>query len=303
MRYGCLVFLCIFFVPLDSFAELVDETAAQLMVLNKKNSLQQRINLSSAALLGSPYQADALGEGWTGKYNKNPLYRFDRFDCETYVDTVIAVALAKDFFDFKKKINRIRYQRGQIGFVQRNHFPSADWIPNNKRNGYIQELTYAIGGPQTKIATALIDRRNWYRRFSINRIQIPYLSTAEKKTLLTQLKEEGMKWANSAKVSIAYIPVVALFQNPQLMRRIPTGSLIFLVGHDDYLTSRIGTQMNVLHMGFAIWEQGQLYLRMASSRVERVLDIRLQNYLKTYQALNILRGISVWTIRDQQKPS
>ncbi len=74
--------------------------------------------------------------------------------------------------------------------------------------------------------------------------------------------------------------------------------MIFLVGQDDYLTSRIGTQMNVLHMGFAIWDNGQLYLRMASSRAERVLDVRLQDYLKTYLALGTLRGISVWAIKE-----
>lgn len=89
-----------------------------------------------------------------------------------------------------------------------------------------------------------------------------------------------------------------VLQDSALRERIPTGSLIFLVGHDDYLTYQIGTPMNVLHMGFAIWNNGQLYLRMASSRAERVLDVRLQDYLRTYLALDTLKGISVWSVKE-----
>ena len=265
-------------------------------------SIQRRIELASAALLGASYQAGALGEGSSGEYDRNPLYRFDHFDCETYVDTVVALALATSFLDFKKKLNQIRYKQANINFLQRNHFPSADWIPNNKKNGNIQELTYRIAGQKTRIATALIRRRNWYQHLTIERIQIPYLSLLEKKIYLDELRKEGERLPRSEKVSIAYIPVSEVLQNTALRKRIPTGSLIFLVGHDDYLTYRIGTQMNVLHMGFAIWDNGQLYLRMASSRAERVLDVRLQDYLKTYLALDTLRGISVWAIKEASKP-
>jgi hypothetical protein len=301
--YRCLIFLCLVFVSLDSFAEFQfsDQAASQLIFSNQERSLQQRVELASAALLGAAYQAGALGEGLSGEYDRNPLYRFDRFDCETYVDTVFALALTTNFFDFKKKLNQIRYKQANVDFFQRNHFPSADWIPNNKKNGIIQELTYRIAGQKTKIATSLIRRRSWYQHLTIDRIQIPYLSPLEKKIYLDELRKRGEKLFGSERVSIAYIPLSEVLQNTQLRKRIPTASLIFLVGKDDYLTSRIGTQMNVLHMGFAIWDNGQLYLRMASSRAERVLDVRLQDYLKTYLALGTLRGISVWGIKEVSK--
>ncbi|MES2999010.1 MAG: N-acetylmuramoyl-L-alanine amidase-like domain-containing protein [Pseudomonadota bacterium] len=299
--YRWLIFLCLFLVSLDSFAEspFVDQTAIQLIALYQKNSLQQRVVHYSAGLLGSPYQLGALGEGPAGKYDKNPLYRFDYFDCETYLDTVMAMALAKNFIDFKERINHIRYRQGQIAFIQRNHFPSADWIPNNKRNGYIRELTYTIAGQKTKITTTLINRRNWYQHFTTNSIQIPYLSTPEKSILLAQLKKEGQKFPNE-EVSIAYIPLAELLQNSQLERKIPTGSIIFFVGDNNHLTSQIGTQMNVFHMGFAIWKNGQLYFRMASSRERRVIDAPFQDYLKTYLTLDILKGISVWAVTNQK---
>ena len=294
-----LIFLCLFFLPSLSFAEFQsnDEIAIQLIAASKDYPIQQRIKTQSGVLLNTPYLAGALGEGVSGKYDQNPLYRFDYFDCETYVDTVMALVLAKNLTDFRSKINQIRYKQANVNFTQRNHFPSADWIPNNKKNGFIRELTYFIAGQKTKVSRAHINRRSWYHYLTADRIQIAYLTPQEKESRLTQLKSEGETLYFSKKVSIAYIPVFELLRNPKLRQKIPSGSLIFFVGHDTYLTSRIGTPMNVLHMGFAIWNKGQLYCRMASSKAKRVLDVRFQDYLKTYLPLGTLDGISVWAIQ------
>ena len=295
-----LIFLCLFFLPSLSFAEFQsnDEIAIQLIAASKDYPIQQRIKTQSGVLLNTPYLAGALGEGVSGKYDQNPLYRFDYFDCETYVDTVMALVLAKNLTDFRSKINQIRYKQANVNFTQRNHFPSADWIPNNKKNGFIRELTYFIAGQKTKVSRAQINRRSWYHYLTADRIQIAYLTPQEKESRLTQLKSEGETLYFSKKVSIAYIPVFELLRNPKLRQKIPSGSLIFFVVHDTYLTSRIGTPMNVLHMGFAIWNKGQLYCRMASSKAKRVLDVRFQDYLKTYLPLGTLDGISVGAIQD-----
>lgn len=297
---GLLVALCFLFIPLSlSGAQADDEIAKQLIALNQRYPIQRRIEIQSAALLNTPYLEGALGEGINGKYDQNPLYRFDYFDCETYVDTVMALALAKNIPDFRNKINQIRYKLGHVSFIERNHFPSADWIPNNKRNGYIRELSYLIAGQKTRVAKTQISLRNWYRKLTIDRIQIPYLSPREKQAQLLQLKKEGRTLYGSKRVSISYIPVFELLKNPRLKQKIPTGSLIFFVGHDSYLSSRIGTSMNVLHMSFAIWNNEQLYCRMASSKARRVLDVCFADYLKTYLSLGTLDGISVWSISEQ----
>jgi hypothetical protein len=296
-------FIAVYFllIPL-SFANTQandDEIVQQLIASNQYYPLQRRIEIQSAALLNTPYLEGALGEGINGKYDQNPLYRFDYFDCETYVDTVMALALAKNLIDFRNKIDQIRYKAGNVSFTQRNHFPSADWIPNNKRNGFIHELNYLIASEKTKVTTTEINLQNWYHHLTTDRIQIPYLNPQQKTALLFQLKTEGSALYGSKNVRIAYIPVFDLLQNPELRRRIPSGSLIFFVGHDSYLSSRIGTPMNVLHMGFAIWNNGQLYCRMASSKAGKVLDVFFQDYLKTYLSLGTLDGISVWSITER----
>jgi N-acetylmuramoyl-L-alanine amidase-like len=298
-RLFCSLFALYFSFISLSFADTQsDGIVKQLIFLNQNYPIQRRIEIQSAALLNTPYLEGALGEGVNGRYDQNPLYRFDYFDCETYVDTVMALALAKDLSDFKNKINQIRYNQGNVDFTQRNHFPSADWIPNNRKNGYIRELSYLIAGQKTRLTSTRINLRNWYRNLTADRIQIPYLNLQEKQLRLSQLKKEGAALYGSKNVSISYIPVFELLQNPRLRQRIPTGSLIFFVGHDSYLSFRIGTPMNVLHMSFAIWNSGQLYCRMASSKAGRVLDVFFPDYLKTYLSLGTLDGISVWSISE-----
>lgn len=293
----CLAAIYFLFIP-SSFAntQANNKIVQQLTSLNQYYPLQRRIEIQSAALLNTPYMEGALGEGINGIYDQNPLYRFDYFDCETYVDTVMALAVAKNLLDFRNKINQIRYKNGNVSFTQRNHFPSADWIPNNKRNGYIRELNYLIAPDKTKITRTQINLRNWYLHLTTDRIQISYLNPRQKEIRLFQLKAEGSSLYGSKKVTISYIPVFDLLQNPKLRKKIPSGSLIFFVGHDAYLSSRIGTPMNVLHMGFAIWNNGQLYCRMASSKAGKVLDVFFTDYLKTYLSLGTLDGISVWSI-------
>lgn len=300
MPYRCLILCSLFLISLNSFANVrfTDQTAIQLIKLNNENSLSERVEFYSAAFLGAPYQINALGEGLIGRYDRNPLYRFDHFDCESYVETVMALALAKSFLGFKKKLIQIRYEEGQVDFLHRNHFPSLGWIPNNKKNGNILELNYSIAGKKTRVATALINRRNWYRHLGIERIHNTHFSLLEKNFYLHKLRKRGRALAYSEKAKIVYIPVADVLNDPQLIERIPSASLVFLVGHDNYLNYRIGTPMNVFHMGFAIWNEGEIYLRMASSRAKKVLDVRLKDYLKTYVGLNKLKGISVWAIKE-----
>ena len=298
--FGKGILFCLFIVPLSfTDAQANDEIVNQLILSSQNYPTQQRIEIQSAALLSTPYLEGALGEGIHGRYDQNPLYRFDYFDCETYVDTVMALALAKDFSDFRKKINQIRYKQGIVSFTWRNHFPSADWIPNNERNGYIHELNYSIAGQRVRTSKTQINLKNWYQNLTVNRIQIPYLSDREKEARLLQLKREVQPFYGSKNAKISFISVFDLLRNFNLSKKIPSGSLIFFVGHDPYLSSRIGTPMNVLHMGFAIWKNGQLYCRMASSKAGSVLDVLFFDYLKTYLPLGTLKGISVWSITEK----
>ena len=80
------------------------------------------IRSNGQQFIGAPYINSPLGEEVAP--DTDPLIRFDAFDCTTFVETV----LANGDVD---KLNRIRYQDGNIGFLNRNHFIESDWLQNN----------------------------------------------------------------------------------------------------------------------------------------------------------------------------
>jgi hypothetical protein len=173
----------------------------------------QKIARLSQVLLGAPYVDGNLGEGAQGRYDQDPLSRFDVFDCTTYVEAVLAGALSQSVDEFLPNLEKIRYKNGQVSFVTRNHFPSADWLPNNR--WMLTDLTQEIGGATTKFAHTVIDKKAWYQRMSMSRIQGLELPPEAKQKRLSALRKEGEKFAPEA-VTTPYVPLTAVFQKKQL---------------------------------------------------------------------------------------
>lgn len=302
LRRGLFVSICLFASIMSSFVQAapVDDQALSLLKQNRaSDSLTTRIIKQSSALLGQRYLLGALGEGPAGLYDQDPLYRFNAFDCETYVDTVMALALSNTMPSFKQQMNAIRYRHGRVDFFERNHFTSADWVPHNRQKGYIHELTYKIGGEYVKQTSAFINRRAWFQHFTADEIQRPNASVAEKTNYLKQLKEKSTQRAQNETARIAYIPTQILLDHPEISKKIPTGSLILFVRHyGPDIIKHIGTELNVSHMSLAIWKNRTLYLRMASSRLGRTADIPFQTYLEGYRDSSTMRGLSIWQITE-----
>ena len=104
----------------------------------------------SALFLGVPYKLGPLGEGPDGEFDRDPLIRFDAFDCTTFVETVMALALESDLDAAARTLQKIRYKDGQIGYATRNHFIGLDWVPNNVRAGSLRDITADVAGPQRR---------------------------------------------------------------------------------------------------------------------------------------------------------
>ncbi len=136
-------------------------------------SLHDKINTISAQFLGTPYELNALGEGPKGYFDQAPFIRTDAFDCETFVDTVLAMAFATDKTKATDWMRRIRYKNGNVGLIHRNHFMCLDWIPNNQKQGFIKDITTSIA-PQNQIqwAIAVVDKAAWYQHFPLKRIHL-----------------------------------------------------------------------------------------------------------------------------------
>lgn len=106
-----------------------------------------RLDAFSKMFIGRPYGfGGPLGEGPDGRYDQDPLYRFDTFDCTTYVETMTSLALSRSVDEFEKTINDIRYENGEVDYLKRNHFTDLWWIPRNIANGMLTDITKPLGG-------------------------------------------------------------------------------------------------------------------------------------------------------------
>ena len=78
--------------------------------LNKlpKSDMSARMDIISAKFIGKKYRLGALGEGIDAHYDQRPQYRADAFDCDTYVTTVLALALADNTNGFKQCLRKVR---------------------------------------------------------------------------------------------------------------------------------------------------------------------------------------------------
>ncbi len=96
-----------------------------------------RIDFLTEYFLGKPYIANPQGEGVDGDIDQAPLYRFDGFDCVTYVNDILALAFAEDVASFQKKLLTINYYNAQAKFENRFHFMSVDWNIQNQKNNIV----------------------------------------------------------------------------------------------------------------------------------------------------------------------
>lgn len=285
-----------------------DKTIRQLyhsLFLKPKLDMPERIETISALFFDKPYLLGALGEGEHGDFDQMPLYRVDAFDCQTYVDTVLALALANNLDSFKHYIRQVRYHNGLVSFIHRNHFTCLDWNINNQKQGFITDITSTLhnehGQYIAKTAQAVIDKASWYDHFTRANIRIKHASPQEQTQHLKQLKQKTHSLPQSVS-TIAYIPLSALFDkdgaaNMFVFNQIPTAAIIEIVRPNWDMQKQIGTHLNVSHLGFAIRVNGTLMFRAATSTNHRVMDCPLIDYLRETQKSPTIKGINIQVIQ------
>lgn len=292
---------CLMITSLQIIADTTLEQLYHSPDIKLNASLPTRIKMFSTQFLGKPYLLGALGEGVKGYYDNTPLYRTDAFDCETYVDTVLALAFAHDSITFEQKIRQIRYQNGHVSFFHRNHFTCLDWNKNNQKQGLIKDITTTLHDKNShsiaKMAHALIDKPGWYQHFSTAIIRMNNPLPAERAKRLASLKQKGSQLPRMLS-TIPYIPLTILFNkagqaNEYVFKQIPDGAIVEIVRPNWDLTQQIGTHLNVSHLGFAIWIKDTLMFRAASSTNGRIMDIPLIDYLRNAQKIPTIKGINV----------
>lgn len=262
--------------------------------LNELHAVDARIDFLSQLFLGKPYIANPQGEGVHADFDSAPLFRFDGFDCVTYVNNVLAIALAHDLKSFQEKLIRINYYESIARYENRFHFMSLDWNPSNQKNKIIRDVTCEIMDEKKNLLCILaegeIDKPNWFLKKSES-------EQAERAALLQQYAKQFEK----EKARIYYLPLNKLFdehKNPIdfIFKQIPHASIIEIVRPNWDLKEKIGTNLHVSHLGFGIRKENALFFRHASSEQKCVVEIPLSDYLKNYLDSPTIKGINIQAI-------
>jgi hypothetical protein len=266
---------------------------------HSKNRIQKLARISKYFLV-RPYKLNNLGDGPDSYFDQYPIYRLDVFDCETYVETMLAIALSENEKQFKQNIVRIRYQTSKPSFLNRNHFPELDWNIHNAEKGYIKDITKTIvnssGVPIFKMASSFIDRPSWFRRFTLNDFRLrATVSHVELEKRFSHLQQEA-QYLRAEYSSIAFLPLEQI--STYVLKQIPNACIIEIVRENWQIKDKTGTDLNVSHMGFAFWKNDKLYFREASSVYHQTVDVLLTDYLEQKVTKNpSVVGINLQQIR------
>lgn len=95
-------------------------------------TISQRIDFISAALRGTRYRGYTLIGG--PRRPEKFVVRDDAFDCVTYLETVLAAAIARNLGEFETVLRKIRYHNGSVQWRERNHY-FFEWGKHNVENG------------------------------------------------------------------------------------------------------------------------------------------------------------------------
>jgi hypothetical protein len=271
-------------------AHTPQEVAKLLDQFKTETSPSKRLNSFSKIFLGRPYgKTGPLGEGPQGKYDQDPLYRFDTFDCTTYVETIMALALSKDTDEFFSTLNDVRYENGEVDFLKRNHFTDLQWIPFNVENGLLIEMTAEIAKGSLKEARALINFPGWILSLKTDSLVVPYASDEEREKLLQDLHREAYNFQPEI-ATVPYIEISTILAHPKLLQDIPHGAIVNFVRPNWDLTEVAGTHQNISHQGFLFWQGKTLLLRHAST-AGSVQELPFIDYLKKFKNHATLKGV------------
>jgi hypothetical protein len=178
------------------------------------------------------------------------VLRLDGVDCFTLLDYVEALRRASDFDGFKEALRRVRYRDNRVDFLSRNHFFS-EW--GEAGSGHLREVTVFVGEEDVRQVEKQLNR-----------------------------KKDGTLYLPgypARKREVAFIPPEAVGES--VLARLRSGDYVGIYSPLPGL--------DVSHCGIVVKRHGKVFLRHASSRLKKVTDEELIQYLGGKKGLVVYR--------------
>jgi hypothetical protein len=237
-------------VERPNIAKFWEGTLSEVGVPVEHRSIEGKSPISfwSELLMRQPSLSKALKDRSPLNINSDIVpFVPERFDCTTYVETVIALARSRGLPSFFEELIRVRYSDSNPTYLSRNHFPEADWIPNNLQKGIVSDITDEVGssGPlNVSTAEKVINRREWLER-SLRAHRIDRSLAAV----------DSSRW-DSVAARVRFLP---LDEVDRIIGKIPDGSILNIVHRDTPSRSVL-----ITHQGFVFQSSGVTLFRHAN---------------------------------------
>ncbi|MAR83934.1 MAG: hypothetical protein CMF55_03990 [Legionellales bacterium] len=248
-----------------------------------------RIDHFSSIFSECPYELSALGEGVEGEFDRFPLYRVDAFDCQTFVETVLALSWSRSFEEFFQKKCFISYAGQSIDYFHRAHFICLDWAHLLGDNQCLVNITKSSASKSLKsllcASSVTIDRSAWFQRKSLEAIRLLDSTPVDGlDDALQDLHSRARTIApqRSELVCIRGKDLLLLSESERrhVLASIPSGSVMQIIHTGNTFCDKSQTDVHVRHLGFIIHKDREVFFRHASSEIGCVTDELCEDYLR-----------------------
>lgn len=203
-----------------------------------------------------------------------------QLDCTTLVETVTALTLCayageQTFEAFCDRLQAMRYHTGVIDrYPSRIHY-FTDWIVSNAEVGIVSEIQ-APNPPFTALQNVSVDYMSRHpESYKALKAHPEYVSE------IRQMEQRitGMKFR--------YIPKARVGRSAELKKVVRDGDIIAIT------CKKAG--LDIAHLGFAVWKNGNLHLLNASQLRKRVVEepMTLWQYLQKHPSHTGIRIIRI----------
>lgn len=230
--------------------------------------------------IGVPYVGGTLDRAEEEKLVINT----SELDCTTFVEIVTALTRCmsgngeKDFSDFCRQLQHVRYINGEIAYEKRQHYFTV-WISDNAEEGIVTDIQN--NPPFTKVQHVSV---NW---MTTHQQSYKMLKNNTKRLQGIKALEEQI----SGK-SYRYIPKEQIVDSRLFRNTIHNGDILVMI------TNKKG--LDTTHIGIASWHQDGLHMLNASSIHKKVIDEPM--LLRTYMMKHPSQiGIRVCRVVDGAK--
>lgn len=248
---------------------------------HEANDFETRLDYFSRLHLGKKYLLSPLGEA--KGLDKDPEFRLDAFDCTTYVETVMALALSQTQNHTARldAMRKIRYQQASVDFQNRRHLPAFQWLPELIKQGNLKDITDTIGGKKTRWLNKKISPKIWQQR---------------RKALLPQLKTSAI---SSRQIRLPYLKLTDFADKAHQVQEIAVISVVrirpkntpVIITHQALLIPQKAGSPRVRHArkkpGRVVEESLQRFItRLSRNRKPRVLGVNLADITQAGTDIN-----------------